>query len=891
MPTCCTSRSASTSSARSPTRRLVLLLGPWLALLVAALPAPETSRAQAPSSSFQATDLLKIEEIREVQLSPSGRSVAYTVRRSGPAASGRASRTQRRLYVTSAAGRDRPRQLTRTAGPARQPDWHPDGNRLAFVRPVAGTPQIFVLSLSGGEPYQLTDHPHGATHPRWGPDGDRVLFAGAVPEPALQRRTGPPPPSDRPGRSPGDLVRSVPPDTLLVLRHETTLDPVDTLAIGPAGLRRPGDTTRALRTPGGPPPDTARARRLTADSLRGLSPDSLRAVLAQLRLRPDTVTVPAPPDTAAAPDGDLLRARRWLDQRTAREAQVFTRPAPQTEAGPTPIPSYRHYYVVDVPPTATTGHPPRPSPRPVTRGYRSYRGAQWLPGGSQIVVSAPPRSARHPDRVRARTLYVVDLAPYRIQRLLRIDGYALTDPRVTTDGTTLAFRATPLSRPTYGAAQVGLFELDGRSAPQLITSGFDRSVEAFRWSPDGWYLYLTAAAASGRPLYRFAPFARGDTATARRETSLSDDYSTSRDTFALDSTMVRTAPHDRVLSTERAVQAFDVTDSNAIYAALTPQTPSELYANTISFNNERRISAHNVDWTSDRRLASTEPVDAWNGSLAVPGRLTRPPGSGGAGRAPLVVVPRGGPAALDGADPVSLWAERQYLAGRGYAVLEVWPRGSSGYGAAYRRANVQDWGPGPAADVLTLTDSVATRSWIDASRPLLAGRAYGASLAVWLLGHTDRFRAAVAQGGVYDLSAFFGESVAETTLADQFGGPPWSTTPSDTLPRPRPRPLLAAGLGPPPDSARAPRAALRRSTPMTGVQRIRTPLLLLHGTEDQTASSTQSLRLYRRLKTLERPVEYVRYPGVRHQFGGASPTQRVDRLVRLHEFFRRYVSP
>jgi dipeptidyl aminopeptidase/acylaminoacyl peptidase len=78
---------------------------------------------------------------------------------------------------------------------------------------------------------------------------------------------------------------------------------------------------------------------------------------------------------------------------------------------------------------------------------------------------------------------------------------------------------------------------------------------------------------------------------------------------------------------------------------------------------------------------------------------------------------------------------------------------------------------------------------------------------------------------------------------------------------------------------------------MTGVQRIRTPLLLLHGTEDQTASSTQSLRLYRRLKTLERPVEYVRYPGVRHQFGGASPTQRVDRLVRLHEFFRRYVSP
>jgi dipeptidyl aminopeptidase/acylaminoacyl peptidase len=240
---------------------------------------------------------------------------------------------------------------------------------------------------------------------------------------------------------------------------------------------------------------------------------------------------------------------------------------------------------------------------------------------------------------------------------------------------------------------------------------------------------------------------------------------------------------------------------------------------------------------------------------------------------------------------VSLWAERQYLAGRGYAVLEVWPRGSEGFGDAYRRANVQDWGPGPASDVLTLTDSVATRSGVDASRAFLAGRSYGASLAVWLLGHTDRFRAAVAQGGAYDLAAFYGESVAEATLADQFGGPPWATTPVGSLPSPQPAPLVSAGLPPPSDSARPPRAALRRSAPLTSAHRIETPLLLLHGTRDHTASSTQSLRLYRRLKTLERPVEYVRYPGVRHQFDGASPTQRVDRLVRLHEFFRRYASP
>ncbi|MFB6247357.1 MAG: prolyl oligopeptidase family serine peptidase [Salinibacter sp.] len=864
-----------------------------LLLIVAALilVRPASAQAQPSDTSFRAADLLSLETLRDVQLSPSGRNVAYTVRRAVPSPAGPpVHRTG--LYVAPAAGRGRPRQLTRTPGAARQPAWHPDGTRIAFVRAVEGTPQVFVLSLSGGEPYQLTDAPHGATHPQWSPSGDRLLFASAIPEPALHRQTGRPPPSDRPGRTPGDLLRPGSRDTLLVLRDETSLAPLDTLSIGPEGLQRPSgsDTSRVLRTPEAPSlPEQLRP--LSLDSLRALSPDSLRSVFAQLRLRPDTVTVAVPPDTAASPGGDLLRTRRWLDQRPPTQAQVLTRPMPQTDSGLAPIPTYRHYFVVDVPRAVTIGTPPRPSARPVTRGYRSYRGGTWLPGGSQIVVSAPPPGPRHPDRVRARSLYVVDLAPYRIERLLRLDGYALTDPQVTTDGTTLAFRAEALGAPASNHAEIGLFELDGRSAPQLITAGFDHDVRRHRWSPDGWYLYVTAPARAGRPLYRFAPFARRDTAAARRQTSLEDDYTTSRDTFALDSTMVHTAPHRRMLGTDRVVQAFDVTNSNAIYAALGPQTPSELYANTISFNNERRLSAHNAGWTARRASPRTEWVHAWNGSLLVPGRLTRPRAPGPSAGAPLVVVPRGGPDPLNGADPVAQWAERRYLAGRGYAVLEVWPRGSVGFGQAYRRANTQDWGPGPASDVLTLADTVAARTGIDGSQRVLAGRSYGASLAAWLLGHTDQFRAAVAQGGVYDLRAFFGESPAGPVLANQFGGFPWATTPPDSLVRAAgPPPLLSAGLLPS-DAALAPRTAVRRSAPLASAPRIETPLLLLHGRDDALAAPAQSRRLYRELKARGQAVEYVRYPGVGHGFSGASPRQRVDRLLRLHEFFARYVGP
>lgn len=853
---------------------LSILLGFVLSLC------PGTSTGQPTNPPLQATDLLEVEDIRDLTLSSSGRTVAYTVRRSTDDSP---PENQTHLYAGPSNGRGSFRMLTRTGPDATQPAWHPNESRLAFVRPVEGTPQIFVLSLRGGEPYQLTDLPTGATDPQWSPNGNRLLFSSRLPERLLQRRSGHVPPSDRPGRTPGDLTRFVPPDTLLVLRHAQTLDPVDTLALGPDGRPRlRNDTARALRTPTEPS--------VPADTLSTLPPDSVYALFEQLRVRPDTTTVPVSPDTTATPDGDLLQLRRWLEQSSGRQAQTVTRPAPQPSDGLSTQPSYRHYFVVDVPEQIATGHPPRPSATPVTEGYRSFGKGAWLPGGSQIVVSAAPPDSTHPDRVQKRNLYVVDLTPYRIQRLLQIDGYALSTPRVTSDGTTLAFRAQSLSSPTYDHAEIGLFELDGRSAPRIITDDFDRDVHTYRWSPDGWYLYVTAPSQGGRPLYRFAPFARNDTTADRGRTSLRENFSTSRDTFALDSTMVRTAQHERVVSPTRVVQAFDVTDSKAVYASLGPETPSELYTNTVSFTNEQRLSSHNTSWVSQRRLASFERIDVWSENLRIRGRVTRPLSSSNASEAPLVVLPRGGPPALGSVNPLSSWAERQYLAGRGYGVLEVWPRGSVGYGDNFRRRSFQNWGPGPARDVLTLADTIASRSWADSTQQLAAGRGYGGYLAAWLVGHTHRFQAAVAQNGLYDLTAAFGTGTIDSLLHEQFGGPPWDATSPSTTPQARPTPLLSAGLLPS-DTTLVPRTAFRRNSPITNVSHIETPLLLLHGTDDQTTGPAQAEMLYRRLKHLERPVEYVRYPNVGHNFATASPLQRVDRLTRLHEFFSRYVDP
>ena len=880
---------------------------PVLFLLLAVgglLPIPTHGQSPPP---LRAGDLLDVREIQEVTLSPSGRNVSYTLRRVVTAPDGEATdRTQ--LYVTPSHGRGAPRLLTRSQRGASQPVWHPDGGQLAFVRPVNGTPQVFVLSLSGGEAYQLTDTPYGATNPKWSPSGNRLLFSSSIPEPVIRKRSGRQPPAERPGRTVRDTIRRAPPDTVLVLRHTRTLDPVDTLALDPDGLRPSADTSRTLRTPEDPSvPD--RLRSVPVDSLRSFSPDSLRALFSRLQVLPDTTLMPVAPDTDASPDGDLLQQRRWLDQNhRSTGTNVFTRLDPNNAQATPSLPSgalgkhglnptstYRHYFLVDVPEGITSGTPPRPTARPVTRGYRSYHGATWMPGGTQVVVSAPPPTTEAPRRLQDRNLYVVDLQPYRLTQLLDIKGYVLTDPHVTSDGTTLAFQAQDQSTRSYAHAEIGLFELDGRSNPQLITSGFDHDVSSLRWSPDGWYLYATAPAKDGRPLYRFAPFAQEDTSTARRRTSLEDDYATSRDTFALDSSMVRTATYRQVLDEARTVQSFDVTDSKAIYAAAGPQNPSELYTNTISFRSERRLSSHNAGWVSNRALAPTERLTARNGDVVVEGRLTKPVSRVDSDQYPLVVLPRGGPAPLQSMAPILSWFERHYLAGQGYGVLEVWPRGSAGFGETFRRRNFQDWGPGPGSDVLAIADSVVARSWIDPTQQGIAGRAYGGYLTAWLVSQTDRFRAAIAQSGVYDLSTFFEDGDLWPLIPEQFGGFPWepaSPPPPDLFIQPASSPILSAGVLPEMDTTTAPRSALRKNTPMTYAHRIETPLLLVHGDADHQTGSSQAEMLFRQLQILERPVEYVQYSDAGHNFWqSARPAQRVDRLVRLHEFLARYLDP
>ena len=278
------------------------------------------------------------------------------------------------------------------------------------------------------------------------------------------------------------------------------------------------------------------------------------------------------------------------------------------------------------------------------------------------------------------------------------------------------------------------------------------------------------------------------------------------------------------------------------------------------------LTAHNTALIADIggfRHAETFQIPAKRDGALIQSWLMLPRAPPPAKGWPVLLEIHGGPQAMWGPGEASMWHEFQFFASRGYGIVYCNPRGSGGYGYNFQYANYQNWGPGPGADVLAAVDLAAKEPWVDANREVVMGGSYGGYLTAWLITQDHRFKAAVAIRGVYDLATFFGEGNAWRLVPDDFGGYPWQKNI---------RPILEA------------------NSPMTFVDRITTPLLIKHGDTDFRTGYVQSEMLYKSLKVLGQPVEYARYPHATHELSrSGDPRQRLDRIVRFDEFFRRYI--
>ena len=549
-------------------------------------------------------------------------------------------------------------------------------------------------------------------------------------------------------------------------------------------------------------------------------------------------TAPTANTTKPNPDGTLAEIRAYLAKDEAdKKAKVITRLNFQGEATTEPTPSFQHLYVVDVQEKA--------APRPLTRGFATYQAACWLPNGTAVLAVTDRDPTRHPDRELDNAIVAIAAdGSASLSTVLGETGKSYASPQPAPDGSRLAYLVA--SSQGVGFASLGLANLTGAVAsnPQLIP--FDRAAGNLTWAalpaqtaagrgakqPPATYLalYFTANADGAIPLYRL------DT---------------------------RTNVVSRLTDLESGVVSFGVAADRLVFAKTEVADPNALYTALPDATQPQPLMAPNAGWLAGKTLSyptkavytntKGQAIDYWimPPTALVPGR-----------QYPLVLNMHGGPTAMWGPGEPSMWHEFQYLCAQGYGLVYANPRGSGGYGQAFQAANYRDWGTGPAEDVLAAATVAARQPWADTARQVITGGSYAGYLTAWIVAHDNRFKAAFAQRGVYDLTTFMGEGNAWSLVPNYFGLP-W-------IP--------------------AEKAIIEANSPYSFVQNIKTPLLIKHGENDLRTGVIQSEMMYKSLKMLGRPVEYVRMPGATHELSRTGNVrQRIDRLLRIYEWFERFV--
>lgn len=532
------------------------------------------------------------------------------------------------------------------------------------------------------------------------------------------------------------------------------------------------------------------------------------------------------PKVDGSPDGDLHSIRNWLERNTERNnPSDLTRIGFLGELALNREMTFTELFRVDLPLDGTgEGRATQ-----LTSTFRDHTAARIAPDGQTIVFTSIPDSQLHPDRLRDQSiLWQVKENGSEEHPFLTKEGYSFRNAQFTPDGKHLVITGTQNDQPTYRQAMLGLANSDGSNLKWLTKEG-DPAIGSVDVSQPG-YAYFSLNYQGGEPLRRVD---------------------------------LKSGKIDDVVAGPVGVNAFGLGAGNLVFAQISAANPNELYSQT-GKGAPRQISKLNSTWL-ESKLVST-PEEHW---LARPDGtrvqywVMKPAGAEAGKQYPWVLDMHGGPSAMWGPGEFSMWHEFQIFCSFGYGVVYSNPRGSSGYGYAFQHANYKDWGDGPMGDVMAVVDETAAAyPMVDKEQLFVTGGSYAGYLTAWIVGHTDRFKAAAALRGVYDLSTFFGEGNAYRLVPDEFGGFPWE---------PETRKVLDA------------------ESPITYVSNIKTPLLIIHGSSDNRTGIVQGQMLFRALKQLNRPVEYIRYPGAGHELTrSGAPLQRMDHMLRIIEFFERY---
>jgi dipeptidyl aminopeptidase/acylaminoacyl peptidase len=473
------------------------------------------------------------------------------------------------------------------------------------------------------------------------------------------------------------------------------------------------------------------------------------------------------------------------------------------------------------------------APRQLTFGAFNERGElAWTPDNRSIIVSAN-RTKDWALQPQDSDLFQVSVADGTLTQLTHRFG-PNREPRVSPKGDRIAYVGFDERHRGYENVKLYVMDRDGSNA-HSITDAFDRSVGSPNWAADGQSLFVQY-----------------------------DDHGVTKlAQVSLDGHVRELAAGMSGMELDRPYTGgqYSAADNGTLaYTQGAPDQPGDVAV--VKGGTVHRLTHLNADLFLGKTLGKVTalPVKSSFDGKAIDAWMITPPDFDPAKQYPLILEIHGGPYAAYG--PVFA-SELQLYAAAGYIVVYANPRGSTSYGFDFADQINYNYPSHDYDDLMSTVDAAIAKGSVDPHNVFVTGASGGGLLSAWIVGKTDRFNAAVAQKPVINWTS---EVLTVDFYVDQaqnwFGKNPWEE----------------------PDQ-------YWKRSPLSLVGNVKTPTMLMVGTEDKRTPSSESEQFYQALKLRGVATTMIRVPGASHHGLAERPSQEAAEASAILAWFGRYRTP